>query len=602
MKHFWVKAGVAAVGLGILGGVGALVFMDFFPQDVPIQVDRLGGEVVNAARTLNAPEGTLTTERNDAYKVTSTAAAGASAPPTSTDWPSYNRTLDGNRNSPLKEITTQNVGALKVLCTYDTDVLTAFETGLVVVEGALVGTTEFDTFSLDPSTCAENWRVHEEYPPSILGVNRGVAYLDGTLFRGLQDGRVVAYDIKTGKKLWETEIADPSMGESVPAAPVAWDGMVWIGQAGGDYKGVKGRMYGLDAKTGEIVWEFYLVPYAKGDRVRGPLVKNPLTGETWENKPGVPISGGATWTHYTIDTETGEIFIPGGNPAPDYDIMVREGDNLYAGAVVVLDAKTGEYRRHYEITGEDWHDWDVSNPPILIETRGGKNMVIVAPKDGHVYAFDRATDERLYKVPVTRMVNAEGPFEVGKLVRFCPGSVGGAEWNSPAYVPTTNLILIGEVDWCFSVTMQDTQEVETAPIGAPWMGQATLNPLYQLGEPIQGDNEWHGWVYAIDADTGQWAWRAKLNYPVLSGMTPTAGGVVFFGDAGGNFYVLDSTTGKKLWNTVFDGGIGGGVITYMDQGSQKVALAAGFTSPVWPTKQTTAKVYVLGTDEATAKQ
>jgi len=280
--------------------------------------------------------------------------------------------------------------------------------------------------------------------------------------------------------------------------------------------------------------------------------------------------------------------------------MVREGNNLYAGSVVVLDAKTGEYRRHYEISGRDWHDWGVSNPPILIRTWGGRNMMIVTPKDGHLCGFDRSTHERLYKVPVTRIDNAEAPFEVGKPVRFCPGSVGGAEWNGPAYVPNNNLILIGEVDWCFSVTMQDTKALETAPMGQPWMGMATLNPLYAIGEPLEGDNEWH-WVYAVDADTGTWAWRAKLNYPILSGMTPTAGGIVLFGDTGSNFYALDSKDGRKLWGRKLDGAIGGGVITYMAGGSQKIAVAAGFTSPIWPVVISTGKVVVLGLDETEAK-
>ena len=597
MKHIGVK-----LGLGIiLGGIGVVYFMDRYPWDVPPEVDILGGEVINAVLTLNAPKGTLSTKVNDAYTLTVSDAAPSTAPG-STDWPRYNRTLDGDRYSPLADISTTNAGKLKMLCSYDTGVHAAFETGLIMVKGALIGTTEFDTFALDPSTCAEIWRVHEEYPESLLGVNRGVAYLDGALFRGLQDGRVVAYDFETGKKLWETEIADASLGETVPAAPVAWDGMVWIGQAGGDYKGVKGRMYALDAKTGDIIWEFYLVPYEEGDKVRGPLVNSPLTGETWKNSPGIPISGGATWTHYTIDTETGEIFIPGGNPSPDFDIQDREGTNLFAGAVVVLDAKTGTFKRSYDITGRDWHDWDVSNPPILIESRGGKDMMIVTPKDGHVYGYDRATDQRLYKVPATRVVNVEAPLEVGESVRFCPGPVGGAEWNSAAYVPTTNLILTGQVDWCYRVKMMDTKELETIPIGAPWMGAVTLNPAWLMGEPVQDDETWHGWVYAVDADSGEWAWRAELNYPVVSGMTPTAGGVTFFGDVGGNFYALDSATGEKIWAAEVDGGIGGGVITYTDGGSQKVAVAAGFTSPVWPTKQVSAKVYVFGLDESSASQ
>ena len=237
-----------------------------------------------------------------------------------------------------------------------------------------------------------------------------------------------------------------------------------------------------------------------------------------------------------------------------------------------------------------------SNPPILVRTQGGKDLVVVAPKDGHVYGIDRATGERLYRVPATQIENVEAPFTVGKPVRFCPGSVGGAEWNSPAYDPATNLILVGEVDWCFAVTLEDTQKLETAPMGQPWSGMSALNPFNAFGHPLEGDKDWHGWVYAIDADTGQWAWRAALNYPVISGMTPTAGGVVFFGDVDGNFYALNAATGEKLWGEHIGGGIGGGVITYTADGKQKVAVAAGFTSPMWPTKITTAKVVVLGLD------
>ena len=37
---------------------------------------------------------------------------------------------------------------------------------------ALIGTTEFDIFSINPSTCAENWRSHEEYPAYILPTKR----------------------------------------------------------------------------------------------------------------------------------------------------------------------------------------------------------------------------------------------------------------------------------------------------------------------------------------------------------------------------------------------------------------------------------------------
>ena len=164
-----------------------------------------------------------------------------------------------------------------------------------------------------------------------------------------------AYEFKTGKRVWEARIADAKLGELVPSAPIAWDGLVFIGNAGGDYKGGKGRMYALDAKTGKIVWEFFLVPRAEGDTIRGPQGATPLNMSTWKNVPGIPISGGGTWTSYTLDPKTGQLYVPGGNPAPDFAIGAREGENLYTDSVVVLDAKTGDYKYHFKLVPKDWH-------------------------------------------------------------------------------------------------------------------------------------------------------------------------------------------------------------------------------------------------------
>jgi PQQ-dependent dehydrogenase (methanol/ethanol family) len=426
--------------------------------------------------------------------------------------------------------------------------------------------------------------------------------MDGMLFRGTQDGRVLAYDFKTGKRLWETRIADAKLGESVPSAPIAWDGLVFVGNAGGDYKGGKGRMYALDAKTGKIVWEFFLVPRTEGEVTRGPQGASPLNTSTWKNAPGIPISGGGSWTSYTLDTKTGQLYVPGGNPAPDFAIAAREGENLYTDSVVVLDAKTGDYKHHFKIVPKDWHDWDVSNPPVLIQTMGGKQLMSVAPKDGQLYGFDLANNSLLYRVPVTYVEDVAATFSPGKAVHFCPGSVGGAEWNSPAYDPQTNLILVGEVDWCDTVTPKDVNELRSVKVGQPWAGMATWNPFWMFGRMGGADGHWAGWVHAVDADTGVWKWRLKSNYPIVSGMTPTAGGVVFFGDIGGSFYALDAANGQKLWGQELGGAIGGGVITYTANGAQKVAVAAGFTHIAWPTKIVTAKIVVLGLDSASASQ
>jgi alcohol dehydrogenase (cytochrome c) len=511
-------------------------------------------------------------------------------------WPSYNRTLTSERFSPLDEINPKTIEKLQIICTYDTKQFSNFESGLITVNGALVGTTEFDIFSIDPVTCAENWRTHENIPPSYYVTNRGPSYLDGMLFRGFENGRVRAYDFKTGKPIWETAIADPNLGESVPAAPIAWDGLVFVGNASGDAKGGKGRVYGLDAKTGTIVWEFYLVPKVEGDPVRGPQGASPLDKSTWDNASGIPISGGGTWTSLTLDPDTGELFVPVGNPSPAFALNVRGGVNLFTGSIVVLDAKTGAYKRHFELSPRDWHDWDVSNPPILIRTTGGKDLIAAAPKDGHLYGFDRASNALLYRAPVTRVENVDAPLVVGKEVRFCPGVAGGDEWNSPAYDPRTNLILVGEIEWCTTVSLQTDEQLRNARLGQAWFGNAAHNPFHLFGRQDQIGRSWGGWVYAVDADSGVWKWRLKSNYPIEGGVTPTAGGVVMFGDLSGNFYVLDAENGRKLWGRKIGGAIGGGLITYSAGGRQRIAVATGLANITMPTEVTTGKIVVLGLD------
>ncbi|HKM73798.1 MAG TPA: PQQ-binding-like beta-propeller repeat protein [Stellaceae bacterium] len=597
MRHWIIVALVAIVAAAVGAGITFLVANK---TRVEVAVGETRGELLS----LNAPPGTLTREENAAYK-----GAAAPAPATGTapgaaagDWSSYNKTLTSERFSDLSQINTQNVGKLKVLCTYDTRQFTSFETGLIMVEGALIGTTEFDIFSLDPATCAQNWRTHEDYPGYIIPTNRGAAYLDGMLFRGTEDGRVLAYDFKTGKRIWETTIADPKKGEAVPAAPIAWNGLVFIGNAGGDFKGGKGHMYALDAKTGTVVWEFFLVPKAEGDTVRGPQGASPLDNATWKNIPGAPISGGGAWAAATLDPATGLLYVPVGNPAPDFDIGAREGENLYTDSVVVLDAKTGAYKNHFKIVPRDWHDWDASNPPALIKTIGGKRLMAVSPKDGFLYGFDLADNKLLYKTAVTTIENVDQPFSTDKDVHFCPGAGGGEEWNSPAYDPRTNLLFTGDVDWCTTVKLQTRQEIAASPLGQPWTAEKSLNPFNEFGAFSRSDGHWAGWLHAVDADTGVWKWRLKTNYPILGGVTPTAGGLVFFGDVGGNFYAVDATTGEKLWGQNLGGAIAGGVITYTVNGVQKVAVAHGYISPAFPVQIRSARVSILGLDSASAAQ
>src|SRR5215467_6998334 len=210
--RFWLRALLAAI---VIVGI-AIAGLSYAYWD---QTVLLGSMAINYVRYWSAPPGTLETEVAQtgaaAQPPASTASSSPQAAPggTEVDWPSYNKTLTSDRFSQLSQINRTNADKIKVLCTYDTGVFTGFNSGLLEVNGALIFATEYDIFSIDPSTCHENWRTHEDYEPATpQPVNRGAAYLDGMLFRGTQDARVLAYDFKTGKRIWETAIGDSKKG------------------------------------------------------------------------------------------------------------------------------------------------------------------------------------------------------------------------------------------------------------------------------------------------------------------------------------------------------------------------------------------------------
>jgi PQQ-dependent dehydrogenase (methanol/ethanol family) len=507
------------------------------------------------------------------------------------DWPSYNRTLTSDRFSPLDTINASNVSQLTVHCTFDTGEVTGFQSGLVQTDGALFATTEHGTYSIDPNTCALNWKAWEDFSGGYLDSQHGVAVANGRVFRGGRNGYVYAYDEKTGAQLWNVALADPGLGESIPASPIVWNGMVFIGTAGGDTRGVKGRMYGLDAATGKVVWEFYMVPKSPSDPERGPQAQGAAPSDTWQNVPLTNISGGGTWTSFTLDAKRGELYVPGGNPSPDFANDLRQGSNLFSGSVLVLDALTGAYKRYYSLVPSDFHDWDVASAPALATIRG-RRLMASTPKNGMLYTYDLDSGRRLYQTAVTTRLNADQPLSEDTPTRFCPGSQGGSEWNGPAFDLMHAAIITGEVDWCVTAKLASSDDTLAVPVGQAWTGadDGGFGTLDQTSA---------GWVTSVDAVTGQQRWRFRAPKPIVTAVTPTAGNLVFFGDLNGTFYALNASNGRVLKTWALDGGLGGGVITYDTGAGQRVAVAAGMSSAVWSTVTTpgtTAKIVVLAAD------
>jgi glucose dehydrogenase len=196
---------------------------------------------------------------------------------------------------------------------------------------------------------------------------------------------------------------------------------------------------------------------------------------------------------------------------------------------------------------------------------GDSARVAVASKDGYVYVLDRRSHKILFSTAATTISNANAtPTAQG--VDVCPGPLGGVEWNGPAYSPQTRMLYVGAVDWCGHYTT--TNNLPAFKPGDLYMGTSYA--------PVTGQAR--GWLTAIDAQSGQVKWKFQAPEPIVAGVTPTAGGIVFNGDLDGNFYAFDAANGKVLLTYKTPGAIAGGIVTYRVGGKQYVATTSGNVS------------------------
>jgi len=246
---------------------------------------------------------------------------------------------------------------------------------------------------------------------------------------------------------------------------------------------------------------------------------------------------------------------------------VRPGTNLFSDSVVALDAKNGKLKWWFQLVSGDYHDWDTTSAASF--DAHGRKLIAVAGKDGILHVLDRNDGKSQFKIPVTTLENTEMPI-TEKGTHYCPGTLGGVEWNGPAYSPETNLLYVNAIDWCVTSRL-----APQAPKYSQGMEYAGLANGFGTFDDVSTA---HGWTNAVDATTGKMAWRYKSSSPMVAGVTPTAGGVVLTGDMDGNFLIIGAKDGTVLyrWNT--GGPVAGGVVTYEEGGKQYVAVASGNNS------------------------
>ena len=125
-------------------------------------------------------------------------------------------------------------------------------------------------------------------------------------------------------------------------------------------------------------------------------------------------------------------------------------------------------------------------------------------------------------------------------------------------------------------------------------GDKILGAETPMTQMMPAPDQARGWLTSFDAENGSVRWKYQAQHPILAAVTPTAGGLVFAADMGGNLFALDASTGRVLWQTNSGQSTGGGIVTYVAGGRQLVGVASGMKSPVWPGGASQSRILVLG--------
>jgi quinohemoprotein ethanol dehydrogenase len=512
------------------------------------------------------------------------------------DWITFGGSTFNERFSTLDQINTGNVAQLKgawmTRLGSGRGAKYKFEADPIVIDGVMyIPTGNDDIFALDGKTGKKVWEYNSDIPQVNDLIccgwdNRGVAAGEGMIFSGQLDGSFVALDQKTGKVVWRTQLEDYHDGYSITGATRYFNGMVFTGMSGGE-NGIRGRVYGLDAKTGAEMWRFYTIP--------GPTDTG---GDTWPNDGfSYQHGGGTVWQAPAVDPDLGMLYFTTGNAGP-WNGDSRPGDNLFATSFVALDYKTGAYKWHFQEVHHDMWDFDAPSPTVLFDTTINgqpRKGIYQCGKTGWCYILDRTNGQPLVgideqPVPQEPRQNSSPTQPIPKgdaFVNQCaepvegfpvagciftpfwdtpvllrPTAGGGSEFSPTSYNPGTGYLYVSglEQDLAFA-----NKPVQYAP-GKKFVGVTITSPL---GANITNT------LTAIDVTTNKIAWQKHGKGEENKGSLSTAGGLLFTGQTDGNMKAYDAKTGDELWSFQVGWGVGAPPMSYQVGDTQYVAVAVG---------------------------
>ena len=521
------------------------------------------------------------------------------------DWPLAGGNWSSSRYTTLDQIAPDTIDRLGGAWVADLPGGVSSRATPVVQDGVIYLPGGANVFALDARSGELIWRWQQDDPtlqrvPSWQGVGLG----DGKVFVGLRSAEVAALDQETGELIWATPVGSQPQaeGETVTTAPMYARGKVFVGLANGD-SGGQGRIHALDARTGEILWTFFVVP-RPGE----------FGHDTWPQDSGIwQVGGGGVWLVGTVDPELGMVYFSTGNPVPMYGGELRAGDNLFTAAVLALDMETGERRWHYQVVRHDIWDSDIATPVLLYDTEiDGEPVPALAAirADGYLFLFNRETGEPIVELedrPVpqddTLLTAPTQPFPVGveSILPECsfwrdrvppPFTLNCSPYTPPGIdqqavvAPSVPIPMVRVTPMAFSP--------DTGYIYA--QGRGHVGRAFRFEDPWISDNRGSGYLRltlpesvgilaAVDGRTGRIVWKNEFRGARLatSGPLLTATGLMFWAAADGLIEAYDARSGERVWG--FQAGAPrtrqrpGPAISYEVDGRQYIA--APFERALW---------------------
>jgi alcohol dehydrogenase (cytochrome c) len=500
------------------------------------------------------------------------------------NWPMYGRTYDNKRFSPLNQITEQNVGQLKLAYAFQLGALRSNEATPIVIGDTMYITSSSgprSVYALDARSGTMKWQYQPDIPEDVEPFvccdldSRGVAFADGRILFGTLHAHLIALDAKSGKELWNTEIADYKQGSAITSPPLIVKNLAITGYAGGEY-GARGAIQAYDIATGKQVWKTWTIPGP------GEPGNDTWKGDSWQH------GGGNAWLVGSYDPKTNTVFYGTSNPSP-WNAAVRSTGttdygkltNLYSSSTIALDADTGKIKWAIQSTPAEAWDYDGVNELVLadIAINGQQTPVMMkADRNGFFFVANRESGKLIsaepfvpvnwaksYDVATMRPVEdtAKRPRVDYKATDICPSWMGGKNWQPMSFNPGTGLVYVATNNMC-----QDMQGAEVNyRRGTFYLGNDfSVNP---------GHGDYLGQLLALDPATQKPAWTMNLPLPWNGGTMTTAGNLVFFGDINGWFRALDAKSGKELWKMNVGSGVGAGPMTFAVDGKQYIAVLVG---------------------------